>query len=304
MKKLQQLVKKSIKSHTLLQDCFCYFLKKMKFTSNYTAGLMSMDKTYYKLEKKYKSFIKSYESSNNLKEKSKIIWIFWYQGIQDAPELVKKCINSIKENYSDWDINIITQKNISDYIELPSYIMEKFDKKVITVTHFSDIIRAALLVKYGGLWLDATVLCTGNKIENFENQDLFVYRNGWMDMENINMASWLIYSTSNNEILSLTLDLLKEYWKNHNYLANYFLFHMFFKMATEKYYVEWNKMPYMTQINNHLMALELNNDFNIGRYNQIKKITDFHKLSYKIDINENKNNFYKKIIRGEYNYGK
>lgn len=301
MKKIKYLVNKSIKTHTLFQDAFCYFFKKIKFASNYTAGLISLDKTYYKLKKKYQKFIDNYKISDTIKEKSKFVWIFWYQGLQDAPELVKKCINSVKENYSGWNIVIITKDNISEYIEIPDYIIDKVEKKIITLTHFSDILRAALLVKHGGLWLDATVLCTGNMIENFDKHDLFVYRNGWMDMENINMASWLIYSKTNNEILNLTLDLLKEYWKKHNYLVNYFLFHMFFKMATEKYNAQWSKIPYMTQTNNHLMALELNNNFNIERYNQIVKITDFHKLSYKVEINKNIKSFYYMIIKGEKN---
>lgn len=86
-------------------------------------------------------------------------------------------------------------------------------KGIISNTHFSDILRASLLIKNGGLWLDATVLCTGNSWNKIKENKLFVYRNGWMDMEYINMASWLIYSKSNNNILLLTQELLYEYWK-------------------------------------------------------------------------------------------
>lgn len=168
---------------------------------------------------------------------------------------------------------------------------------IITNTHFSDILRAALLVEHGGLWLDSTVYCTGNNIELFEKQDLFVYRNGWMDMENINMASWLMYAKSNNKILKTTLELLYKYWQKNNYLCNYFLFHMFFKMATDKFNSEWEKVPYLNQIDNHLLARELLNKYNENVFNMIIKITDFHKLTYKLEGTvDKKNTFFEKII--------
>lgn len=297
MSKIMQLVKKSIKSHTLAQDIFCYLLKKTKFASNYTAGLISMDRTYYKLEKKYRHFIDKYEIRDKEHCESNYIWIFWFQGIENAPTLIKKCIESVKKNFKNKDIMIITMENYNNYVDIPDYVIEKFKKKIISITHFSDILRTELLIKYGGLWLDATTFCTGNNIEDFSDLDFFVYRNGWMDMENINMSNWLIYSKSYNEILELTLALIYEYWRKNNYIRNYFLYHMFFKMATEKYKEQWDKVPYLNHINNHLLVQELNKEFDSDRYNQIIKLTNFHKLSYKIEINnKDKNNFYNKIM--------
>ena len=55
------------------------------------------------------------------------IWTMWYQGII--------------ENRAKHSVIIITKYNIDKYIKLPYYIMEKFNNNVITVTHFSDIVR-------------------------------------------------------------------------------------------------------------------------------------------------------------------
>ena len=73
---------------------------------------------------------------------------------------------------------------------------------------------------------------------------------------------------------------------------------MFFKMATEKYSDEWKLVPYYSQIDNHLLANELMNNFDEKRYDEIKYLTNFHKLTYKlpIDKNKNKTTFYDKII--------
>ena len=156
----------------------------------------------------------------------------------------------------------------------------------------------ALLIKYGGLWLDATVFCSGNSWNWLKENSLFVYRNGWLDMEYINMANWLIYSKSNDKILIMTLNLLYDYWRNKDYASNYFIFHMFFKLVTEKYADEWKQVPYYSQIDNHLLTNELMNNFDEKRYNEIKSLTNFHKLTYKLQIDKNtgKTTFYDKII--------
>lgn len=118
-----------------------------------------------------------------------------------------------------------------------------------------------------------------------------------MDMDTINMASWLIYAKPNNKILKATLKLLYKYWERNNYLCNYFLFHLFFKMATEQYPEEWKKVPYLNQIDNHLLARELLNKYDDNKFNMIVNITDFHKLTYKFDKDKStKDTFLEKIL--------
>lgn len=69
-------------------------------------------------------------------------------------------------------------------------------------------------------------------------------------------------------------------------------------MATEKYKEEWKQIPYYSQIDNHLLANELRNNFNEKRYNEIKSLTNFHKLTYKLQKEKKKKErtFYDKII--------
>lgn len=93
------------------------------------------------------------------------IWVFWWQGLDKAPLIIKLCINNMKKYIKDREIIIITKDNFSYYINLPSYIMEKFNNGNISIQHFSDIIRFYLLYYYGGLWLDATILMK-DKLDN------------------------------------------------------------------------------------------------------------------------------------------
>ena len=47
----------------------------------------------------------------------------------------------------DKNIVILTNENINDYVQLPDYIVEKYDKGIIPKAHFSDAIRNELLCK-------------------------------------------------------------------------------------------------------------------------------------------------------------
>ena len=82
--------------------------------------------------------------SNNNKEE-KIIWIFWYQGLDTAPNIVRACIDSIRANSSGYEVRLLTKDNVWDYFHAPEHIKCKFGKGKITATHFSDILRFYLL---------------------------------------------------------------------------------------------------------------------------------------------------------------
>lgn len=82
----------------------------------------------------------------------KIIWIFWYDG--NIPELVQSCINKIKKLHKNYEINVLNKKNLSEYIDMNiDLLVEK-----MPIANLSDLIRLKLLKKYGGVWLDASII--------------------------------------------------------------------------------------------------------------------------------------------------
>ena len=97
------------------------------------------------------------------------IWCCWWQGEEQMPELVKLCHARLKQVIpSDKvQLHLITLNNYREYVELPAHITEKFERKIITMTTMSDVLRFALLEKYGGYWLDATVFFTGSIPEEY-----------------------------------------------------------------------------------------------------------------------------------------
>lgn len=83
------------------------------------------------------------------------IWVFWGQGEENMPPLVKACYRQL--THLNENIRLVTSTNIKDYITLNPLIYSKVKEGHISWAHFSDIIRTTLLAKYGGLWIDATV---------------------------------------------------------------------------------------------------------------------------------------------------
>lgn len=82
------------------------------------------------------------------------IWLYWAQGWEDAPDVVKRCATSWQEHNPDWNVVLLNDENLADYIDCSNVPAD------INRTKQSNIWRLRLLERYGGLWSDATVLCT------------------------------------------------------------------------------------------------------------------------------------------------
>ena len=88
---------------------------------------------------------------------NKNIYILWFQGFENSPEIIKRCVESWKHYNPDWNIILLDNTNLSNYINLEEYI--DITNKDINYTALSDVVRVALLNVYGGLWVDATTFC-------------------------------------------------------------------------------------------------------------------------------------------------
>ena len=126
-------------------------------------------KTRQKLERQYQKTLIEFDSSYDLTlphESSNKVWICWFQGMENAPELVQKCYQSVNEHLIDREIHLITAENLSQYVRFPDYILEKWKKGIITNTHMTDLLRLELLIQYGGMWLDATAVHQEKRYRN------------------------------------------------------------------------------------------------------------------------------------------
>lgn len=268
-------------------------------------------KTKKKLEKKYKKQISELEEQYDItlpRHQSNKIWVCWFQGIENAPELVKICYKSLQKNLPTKEIVLITEDNMKEYIDFPDFILDKWKQGKITHTHMTDLLRIELLLKYGGTWIDATVLCTSKECDipkYFFESDLFVYQALKPGKDGVAafISSWYMSACTNNKILWITRELCYEYWKNNNSMVDYFLLHDFMCLVLEKEEREWMDIIPRDNATPHILLLRMFEKYDREMFQSIVSQTPFHKLSYKFSEKQKllEETNYKKIISGEYN---
>lgn len=244
--------------------------------------------------------IKEPEQKNFINEDNKYVWFCWLQGMDKAPDIVKACLESQKKRLKDRTFVIITTDNYTEYISLPKYIEEKYAKRIIPNALFADLIRVELLIKYGGTWIDSTVMITGdNYPKEIFDCPIFLPRyispNGaWRGISN-----WMITANRNNHLLILLKEMLLEYWRRYDCVVDYYIFHLFFGMIARNYPDEVARMPIL----NSYHSIELLN--HLGERGQCDKLHRFlskvsiHKLSFRLskEVLEDEENILHELLR-------
>lgn len=216
----------------------------------YTPFTVFKDKIILHELKKYINEEYSSVSENIMKE-SKNVWVFWWQGVTDAPELISICINSMRTHLKNWELTIVDKDNYLELVELPDCIVNQFNRGAITLTHLSDIIRFQLLYKYGGLWLDATVLITSDDIE-IGLEQYWTTKNEPQKISCISKARWngaIMYTPQYHPLPKFMNKCFMMYWQYNNKIIDYFLIDYFTFLAI-KYVPQFSKELEMLETNN------------------------------------------------------
>lgn len=288
-----------IKYHCFFLAAILYYLYYLKLIDKRTLTETIRRKKEKKIRRKYGRFVTKVDGEITGDDYEKNIWVCWLQGEESAPQIVKKCIKSIKKQTYGWNVNIITASNFKQYVNLPAHILEKWGRGIITNTHFSDILRCKLLIEHGGLWIDATCLMTSELPDFVYKNNFFTFRNEMRNETTTKLSSWFIFSKKDNKILEQVFFLESKYWEKSNILDEYFLFHLFFDIVIEKNNEVWDScLPYY-DVNPHIMSKFLMCNFNIDFFNEIKKQSFIHKLTYKIKINSKNKTLYDYLIANE-----
>ncbi|KOS19845.1 hypothetical protein ESCO_005736 [Escovopsis weberi] len=94
----------------------------------------------------------------------KNVWAFWHSGLTNAPPWVQRCIIGwVRRLGPEWTVHVLdhvrgSKTDVSHYVE-PSFFPEAFNNYTMnglnSGAHQADLARLPLLLKYGGVWLDA-----------------------------------------------------------------------------------------------------------------------------------------------------
>lgn len=83
----------------------------------------------------------------------KVVWMYWHQGEQDAPFIVRRCIESWRRCNPGWDIRVLDAQSVHQYADISDV------PDVLPFRFSANLLRVRLLKDHGGIWADATVYC-------------------------------------------------------------------------------------------------------------------------------------------------
>ena len=153
------------------------------------------------------------------------IWVCWWDGIDEAPELIKRCVRSIIDNAGKHPVNIIDKHSYQKYLEIPQRIMMLVGQGSMSLTNLADYIRVVLLAEYGGLWIDATVFAARPIPEDYFALP-FYSCNGTSAAGYVADGRWATYCIGGwrNHVLFRFLKASFEYYcENNDSFIDYFL---------------------------------------------------------------------------------
>lgn len=242
------------------------------------------------LEQEFYEFIINYEFNSCNQKNSKIIWTLWMQGYENAPELVKSTIDSIRKfaELNNFQFILLEENTIEKYIVFPKLIKEKMDLGVIDYTKISDILRVSLLAKYGGTWVDATIYMKEEFDSSLLLQNYYTIKTGGIEdySPNISNNRWKgFFLSGNSSLFSFTRDFFFEYYSRYDIAVDYLLIDYIFDIAYKYDEKIKNQMLELEKSNPNLFWLEnhFSEKFDRNIWEDVSKETKIFKTTYKLD---------------------
>lgn len=267
---------------------------------------------YGYLVTKYASIDKPEINSGSYK-----VWIMWWQGEEDMPEIIRLNYDSVKLNRNGNDVILITSENFQQYVNIPDYILAKLRVDALSITHLSDIIRVSILAAHGGLWLDASVYVNERLPKKFDYSywttkwilsphEYSLYRL-WIGLWSLSsvpkltitqcMGVW--YSSANNPIFLCLRDFWFSYMKQEDKVHYYWLTELFLigcmydRISSVKSQID--EVP-LSNSNIFKIRDHINCSFDATLFSQMTSDTFLFYLSWKAEYRETENGSSKKTL--------
>lgn len=260
-------------------------------------------------------YIISKENTFQLKdsENNNIVWQFW-ETPTNPPRtgtcLVSSCMKSINQYIWDgFEQKILNLEDSKHYVLFPDFVYEKLESKAtgFTITAFSDILRLALLIQYGGIWVDATILAlrplkdtyllnrqeTGFSFErSFDEtsktrREWRHYDSGYFSWSSFSRVRWLnsfIVSGKNKETLIELLRILLLLWKHENNYPHYFSTQIIYNHLIKK--KGFPRFASQSDVPVHFLQKYANETYDKRVFDTIKKKHPIQKMNWKIEASK------------------
>ena len=286
------------------------------FETNYTEEMSEKINRYMyliliDLISKYNrgEYLKLEPVNKDIAENGRIpVWVCCWQGLDSAPDIVKRCVESIYR-YVPQDsaqIHFITFDNYMEYAGFSQVVVDRYNAGRISLTHLADILRVQLLNMYGGLWVDATYFISDNRIADIINDEAYTVKTvipSW-NGDVIAKGKWAVNFLKfmkGSPLSGFCTEAFEIYWSLRDEPLDYFLLDRIIKVAYDNISVIRKQIDGISA--NNISSLKLmeiiSRSYDEVVWNDMKKDTFAFKLSYKEPVElyteDGKETFYNKL---------
>lgn len=145
----------------------------------------------------------------------KRIWFVWLQGLDHAPNLVHRCLQSWTEKNPSWTLTVLDYQNLGVYLDLPAIV--DVDRADISIQKIANLIRINLLQKFGGVWVDATCYCCSALDEwlpRYAEAGFFVLQSPRADRI---LSNWFMVSACPHYLTRQVCQEMNRFWQKHHF---------------------------------------------------------------------------------------
>jgi len=211
------------------------------------------------------------------------IWIYWDQGLDNAPDVVSRCIDTWVNNNPGWKINVLSRRTLEEFVDVSTL------PQIKTLSHFANIVRTRLLYNHGGAWADATCICTRpleQWLPHLMGAGFFVFHR---PHPNRILSNWFIASEREGELIGAFERAFDRYWTNRERSRHYFWYHYLVEyelLANSRARRIWSRMPKVSADGPHLLQRCLEGREWARQPDLIRSLDRIpvHKLSWKKDF--------------------
>ncbi|MEJ2322087.1 MAG: capsular polysaccharide synthesis protein, partial [Gammaproteobacteria bacterium] len=213
-------------------------------------------------------------------ELNRNIYVFWDSGIENAPEICRYCVDSWRILNPDWQVITLDKDSANEVVDR-SGLPEGFQ-----TAHYADVLRTRLLNKFGGVWIDATLLCR-EPLDDwltmmFNQTGFFAFSNPGRDRL---ISNWFLAATAGSELISGWDDAVDAYWKKRKslspaYFWHHYLFDHMVRSSKEKQEA-WRHVPHLSAVPLHVVQRKMQEGALTDKEARIVRTTPVQKLTYK-----------------------
>lgn len=186
----------------------------------------------------------------------------------------------------------------------PHCILNKINERKITFTTLSDYVRVSLLARYGGVWIDSTMLLAGDIPAQCLTDEFWTIKHVENVSDNVSRSRWNIQflsTTMTHNRLFETMRLLwEQYWQQADSDIEYFMTDYLVALVYEGDPDVRAMVDGVAPSNEglYLLGEKINAPYDAGEWEALRSGTTMFKLSYKLRLDGAPGTYYSALLEG------